>query len=631
MSILWGLMKDHSPVRQQELDRLAEATSRYGTDDPAMFIKGNVGMGLQPVRSHARSLQETRPFVDPLGNVICFDGRLDNYRELAEMYLNGSAHLSDSEIVLAAFKHWGERCFAYLTGDWALALWWYRERTLFLARDHAGSRSLYFANTANQIQWATYLDTFTTSGAKLHLSEDYAAAYLSCERVGDLTPYREIRAVSPGHYVTIRRGESSQRAHWSPLIRKSIRYRDEKQYDDHFLSLFGKAIARRTGPGEPVLAQLSGGMDSTSIVCMSDRVRRRADPNAELLDTLSFFDDSETSLDERRYFSITEAYRGKTGIRLEVPFAERGFDPPFSNGSSYQFPGRDEFSIKFEQQLLQTVSGNGYRSILSGIGGDEILGGIPTGLPELADYLVTGRFTQFFKRALAWSLPQRSPLIETLSATVHYTARLYTRKNPKRRPVPPWLRKAPLHTFESVDLCPNRLGAAPHQLENAFTWWQIMETLPHLSPPILFRPEYRYPMLDKDLVEYLFAIPPEQLVQPGRRRAMMRRALRGIVPREILERRRKAFQIRGPMKAIRSTQPKLERLISRSLLSEMGLIDIDKFRSELRGAADGNGQWYQAILRTIGYELWLQARSPQGEASRASTEIRNSTSTLAAL
>ena len=96
---------------------------------------------------------------------------------------------------------------------------------------------------------------------------------------------------------------------------------------------------------------------------------------------------------------------------------------------------------------------------------------------------------------------------------------------------------------------------------------------------------------------------------------MMRRALRGIVPQEILERRRKAFQIRGPMKAISSAQPKLEQLISHSLLAAMGFIDVDKFRAELSRTANGTAQWYQAILRTIGYELWLRTGSPQNEPS----------------
>jgi asparagine synthase (glutamine-hydrolysing) len=136
-----------------------------------------------------------------------------------------------------------------------------------------------------------------------------------------------------------------------------------------------------------------------------------------------------------------------------------------------------------------------------------------------------------------------------------------------------------------------------------------METLPHLTPQLYFRPEYRYPMLDKDLVEYVFSIPPDQLVRPGRRRSMMRRALGGIVPTEVLERRRKAFQLRAPMNAIRFAHSRLEMLLSDSMLAEAGFIDVRACRSALRGIVNGDATCYQGLLRTIAYELWLRARA----------------------
>jgi asparagine synthase (glutamine-hydrolysing) len=541
---------------------------------------------------------------------VSFDGRLDNFRELAKMLSLDDAESPDSMIVLAAFAQWGQECFSRFTGDWALSLWASGEQRLFLARDHAGSRSLYFSRTAHRVQWATYLDSFMAFGADLRLSKEYAAAYVSFSPVRDLTPYEGIRSVLPGHYVVVEDESIITRPHWNPVIRRSTHYQTDSNYEEHFLLLLQQAVARRTGPGKPILAQLSGGMDSTSIVCMSDSLRRAVDPNAEILDTISFFDDSEASLDERRYFSITEAKRGKIGAHLDVAYCQRTFEPAFSTMGRYQTPGCDSFSIELEESLFRLIWEKGYRSILSGFGGDEVLGGIPNGLPELADRLVSGDFSTLLKQAVAWSLPDRSPLISTLSRTVRYTVGLYTQNNPKTRPFPSWLSKElrdlQKDSVEATDMVPRRIGIAPHCLENALTWWQTMETLPHLSPQVLFRPEYRYPLLDKDLVEYLFSIPPDQLVRPGIRRLMMRRALRDIVPSEILERKRKAFQLRGPMDAIRTAQAKLDRLLATSTMAEMGMIDVGTFRRALQATANGNAEWYQTILRTVAYELWLR-------------------------
>ena len=613
MSILWGLMKEHgASVEEDELRQLSAGTQRYATGQSAVFVDGRVGMGLQPYLSHARSVMEARPCIDAYGNVLCFDGRLDNLQELVELLDCDDAKPSDSRIVLAAFQRWGEECFARLTGDWALSLWCKREQKLILARDHAGTRSLYFWRQGHRMQWATYLDMFTATRAALPLSEDYAAAYLSCSLTRDLTPYEDIRSVLPGHYLVVRDRIVSQQAHWSPLIKTSLRYRTDAEYDEHFLAAFQQAITRRTGSGAPILAQLSGGMDSTSIVCMSDHIRHAADPNAELLDTISFFDDSEASLDERRYFSITEAKRGKIGIHVDVAFSQRTFAEPHSEAGSYQVPGADSFSLKQEEVFLHAVWEKGYRSILSGIGGDEVLGGVPDGLPELADYLVSGKLRTFFRQAVAWSLPDRSPLAATLYNSARYAARVYTQKTSHSGRIPSWMRsglraRCAGHAV-TMDGVPSRLGAAPHCLGNALTWWQIMETLPHLSPQLLFRPEYRYPMLDKDLVEFLFSIPPEQLVRPGRRRAMMRRALRGIVPIEILERRRKAFQHRAPLSALRAAYPELCQSFSSLLLSDMGFVDAEAFHVALRQTVDGGVDWYHSILRAIAYELWLRTR-----------------------
>lgn len=109
-------------------------------------MHGRIGMGLQPYASHARSLLEARPFTDQRRNTLCFDGRLDNFQELLELLNVGNGDMSDSTLVLAAYQRWGEACFARFTGDWALSLWCGLERKLILARDHAGSRSLYFSH-----------------------------------------------------------------------------------------------------------------------------------------------------------------------------------------------------------------------------------------------------------------------------------------------------------------------------------------------------------------------------------------------------------------------------------------------------------------------------------------------------
>jgi asparagine synthase (glutamine-hydrolysing) len=622
MSILYGLLKEGGvTVIESELRHLAAVTDRYATGAGSVHVQGRLGMGVQPYSSHLRSELERGPTSGPHGHALSFDGRLDNYKELSEeLGFHDPKALSDSQIVLAAFARWSEACFSRFVGDWALALWDEKDQSLYLARDHAGTRTLYFRHEQGEVAWATYLDTFHTREVKFQLSHDYAACYLAGRFVRDLTPYEGIRSVPPAHYVRVRKGLLSRHQHWSSTVETTIGHNTDKEYEARFLTLFQQSVERRTGPGAPILAQLSGGMDSTAIVCMSDQIRRTNDPSSEILDTVSFYDDSEASLNERPYFSITEAKRGKVGTHLDMAFSQRTFEPYDGTDGIYLIPGADSFSIAQERRFHDAVWQKGYRSVLSGIGGDEVLGGIPDPLPELADYLVSGKVRRLLRQSVAWSLVDRSPLLATLGRTASYAACLYLSPKPKDRDVPPWilpsLRKRTWEIEASHQTLRTRAGIAPHCLDNSLAWWSVMETLPHLFPQLLVRPEYRYPFLDKDLVNYLFSIPREQILRPGRRRSLMRRALANIVPHEVLERRRKAYQLRAPLHTLQQAHDVLGKLLTEPMLADAGLIDASLLRQSLQRTAEGDAAWWQAMLRTIALELWLRS-IVQGNIHRA--------------
>jgi asparagine synthase (glutamine-hydrolysing) len=246
-------------VTDQELLALASATERFGSDGIFTHADKFLGMGCQPLHTHRRSNLEAQPCTDWGGNTLTFDGRLDNHEDLQELLGLSDPDVADSAIILAAFQRWGEQCFSRLVGDWALALWCGAERTLYLARDHAGTRTLYFEMSGETVLWSTYLETFLMRDGVHELDETYAAAYLGCQPVRDGTPYKGIRTVLPAHYLVIKGNQITRRAHWSWMVKGSTTYKSERDYDEHFLSLFRQAVDRRTAHGEPILAQLSGG------------------------------------------------------------------------------------------------------------------------------------------------------------------------------------------------------------------------------------------------------------------------------------------------------------------------------------------------------------------------------------
>jgi asparagine synthase (glutamine-hydrolysing) len=154
-------------------------------------------MGFQPFYTHERSKLDAQPAMTARGNMLSFDGRLDNHKELHEEVEFPDKAAPDSEIVLAAFDRWGENCFSRLAGDWALVLWSNANRVLYLARDHAGTRTLYYEAAQGRVRWSTHLETFFVDSPAHGIDEAYAASYLAGLPFGELTPYEGIRAVPP--------------------------------------------------------------------------------------------------------------------------------------------------------------------------------------------------------------------------------------------------------------------------------------------------------------------------------------------------------------------------------------------------------------------------------------------------
>ena len=610
MSILLGIHADDGSLASEpELRRRAMATARYANSAEAIYVRGGTGMAWQPYGSHPRFRLESGPVTDALGNALSLDGRLDNSRELANLLDLSPETTSDSQIALAAFARWGEASFRKLIGDWAIVAWCEQGSTLYLARDHAGTRTLYYRAEGRELEWATYLDTFFPGAGAPTLSEPYIAAYLAGRQTRELTPYNGVFAVLPGCTVAVRRGAITTQRHWSAFGESELQYSSEQQYDAHFLTLFRQAVDRRTQDGPQVLAELSGGMDSTAIICMSDLCRREGGKPC-LLDTVSYVDNEEASLGECRYFSVTETQRGKAGAHLDMTFAHRTFLPHDAARGHYLLPGADSVSILREEEFYERVWSKGYVALLSGIGGDELLGGVPDRYPELAGYLMAGAWGTLARQTLAWSLIERDPFLETLARTVRWVRDNYSGRQETNGP-PPWgsprVRELSEEQKRRAEAGKELLHYTPRQLDNVRTWSSVMETLPHRFPRILARPEYRYPFLDRDLVDFLLRVPRSVLLKPGRRRAMMRRALRGIVPEEILERKRKAYQVRGPLLAFQRNRGHIEKLLADSLLVQGQVVHAEALRSALDDACAGSSLYAPALIRTIALELWLRS------------------------
>ena len=176
--------------------------------------------------------------------------------------------------------------------------------------------------------------------------------------------------------------------------------------------------------------------------------------------------------------------------------------------------------------------------MISGIGGDELTGGVVDPAAELADYIVKGKARGRRQTHDILVLGEPRNFFELSGRTVQYLAQHmgYARTDRALRDIP-WL------TDSVREACSTSIRTLPIPLYRPFAgrpssvgicsdWWYTLRNQPHLRPSEIYRFEYRYPYLDRDLVDFLLRVPLRQLAAPGRRRFMMRRTLKGIVPME---------------------------------------------------------------------------------------------------
>ena len=615
MSVIFGLLKSPDEnVDRSELDALAQSTERSAVDGTFMHTDRCIGLGFQPSHTTGRSWLAAQPVIDDRGNVLVFDGRLDNFKELGCELGTDAANSSDCSIVLAAFARWNGACFSKLIGDWALALWSSKQQELLFARDHAGTRSLYFKREDRRLTWSSSLQTFFEIGQCEQVEELYAARFLAGQPIGEVTPFRGIVSVLPAHSVRIVRDSVVSEMHWNPISKREICYARSVDYQDHFLTVFKSAVRRRVAPGADILAQLSGGMDSSSIVCVADQLCANGECSGQV-NTLSFFDDSEPNWDERPYFTLVEAQRGKQGFHIDLSAVGQSLEFDAPSPAQLLSPVVDFGRLRLERAVQQALGAVAPKVVLSGIGGDELLGGVPTPIPELTDLLLVGHTKRFLSRSIAWSLHDKTPVVQLIYSALRTVAGLCIASGHTAATIPPWLSRRLRERLSQRSNHPTprlMLGKVrPSSIMNAQAWWSIVDGLPHLTPSPLLRLEYRYPYLDRDLVEFLHGVPRHELVAPGRRRAMMRSALKEILPEAILERRRKAYVARAPLSMLRAAQERIEDLFTASLSAQSGFIDPAGFREALRTTIAGDLKWMRAIFPTIAYEVWLQALARQ--------------------
>ena len=547
---------DQRPCESSDVYRLTDALSHRGPDGSGVHIDGPMGLGHRRLAILDLSESGNQPMQFANRYWITYNGEVYNFVELRrELEALGQRFTTntDTEVVVAAYHQWGADFVLKFNGMWAFAIWDSHRRELFLSRDRFGVKPVHYLSEAKRFVFASELKSF------LHLrdftareNEDETRRQLTGGESPVQTLLEGVKQLRPGHNMIVSASGIRTWRWWCTLdhlVDVPKRFPDQVE---QFRELFFDACRLRLRSDVPIATCLSGGLDSSSILCtlaaMSKNGTSRLTSDYHRAFVATF---EGTEYDERQY---AEAAIEKAG-------ADARFRPMNPGGLTEDLL---QYAYDFEligQGLMLPVWAI-YRELrrnavvvsLDGLGADELLMGY--GHTLKAQLIANGNLVrsplrtfdlartwqrQFPEESLARILTESDPFLRVLRRTAGRLRRIVkgVRAN-TQAPGPEW--------FKPWISAGDELDASERKAMNSLTpinrelYWQfhhgvnqsLMRKYDRIS--MAHGVEVRMPFLDWRLVTYVFSLPDESKVGGGYSKRILREAMRAILPEKILTR-----------------------------------------------------------------------------------------------
>lgn len=532
------------------------------------------------------------------------DNRGDLVRQLGDSVVGPS---SDGSLLVAAYDRWGIAGLGRVIGDWSAVLSDPRRRAIVLASDFSGVRSLYYRQEGHDVLWSRSLEALLGGVDASALDERYVAGYLTVGGYPGRTPYAGVHAVLPGYAVRATRAGATMSAFWRPRTSEGGRCDDEREYEEQFRSLFRAAVSSRLQARGPVVAELSGGLDSSSVVCMAVDLIRRGDVGASALTAISYVHQGSRDVP---FIGKVEEHCDLRGVRVSVDdvplFAESDILGALPHSRS-----------RLQQSAAALARDAGATTFLTGQAGDQVTGNWLDDSLQIVRALRRGRLLEASRDALAWSRTAGVPAAWILSrasrASLPYFGRaasLYQVEGMTRRGDTslrvPFVERAGLSEPDAV-FSNEWMDAPPWRRPHVRALTMTRELRLLEAPEPMDGLNYAHPFMHRPFVEFLLSVPADVVCRPGEPRRLMRRALSTMWPRALRGRRSKSLFSSSYLKAFRPLAVKLlqER---RWRVVERGWVDRESLAGRLERLSQGIECNQQQLRQILLLEYWLRNR-----------------------
>lgn len=585
--------------------------------------KVNLGFGFRRLAILDLSERGHQPMSLPdAGLHIVFNGEIYNYLELrAELSDLGYAFSSgsDTEVLLRAYQHWGDACPQRFNGIWSFAIWDSRNKKLFCSRDRFGVKPFYYAEIEGILYFGSEIKQLLPFIDKYRLNHPMIRRGMKINAMhvyGDETYFEQVKALRPGMNLIVENGGKRLERYYeldpASYGSKSVSFMEAAE---EYRELFRSAITLQTRSDVEVGACLSGGLDSSAIVCTASGIAPQG------MQTFSAYFADIPELDERRWIDSVSRSTGSRN-HMVSPTADEAW-AEFDKVIWYNdLPPGAGFAAQYA--VTRLAAANGIKVLLDGQGSDEITGGYKHAHYRLvADLALSGKPGQALREIMFATQGKpvsaklthagKSLLSMLLSEPALYRAefRHYRFEPFSAR----YLSQAGVsaHNERLAEIRNLDEGKLASFLYN-MVYTTSLQSLLHYEDRMAMAAsvESRVPFLDHRLVEFAFSLPSSYKVGQGRGKLVHREAMRGIVPNAIHERQGKAIfgtpfhasWMRGDLRH------KVEELFASKQFRNRECWDLPKVSAQWNAYKNGDSRPAEMLYNIIALEKWLRLHFP---------------------
>ncbi len=550
---IWNM--DGRLVEPETLDSMLDTMRHRGPDSKGLWHGGPVGLGSRMLWTTQESLNERLPLRDKdSGFVITADARIDNRDELIRRLRmkKQPVWITDSELILEAYKKWGTGCARKLLGDFSFVIWDGHQERLFCARDNFGVRPFfyYYGGEKSFVFGSEIKALFTLSEVPRRQCEGSIAEYLGDfmeGRTESSTFYKDVLRLPPAHKMVVTREGVCVERYWTLRPERELRLGSDREYAEGFKERFDEAVACRLRSVYPVGSELSGGLDSSSVTCVA---RRLVDDNkgsssniaGGRLHTFSSVYDDTRGANEGRF---VDSVLSENDVRSHIiTGAGRISTDDIEQILRHQDEPMIPPTLLIQWPLYRLAKEKGVRVMLDGFDGDST---VMHGAPYLIELLLSGRFLRVAREVGLFAKNSGRTRLEVIKSAMLrellpdnvINAWKTFRKRPDRSAKVISKDLAGKFSIFKRQSAFNKKSFKSHgntRYEHAKLLAPGMQSLTcevRDRAAMAFSLELRHPFFDRRLVEYCLSLPPEQSFKNGWTRMVLRRAMKGVLPEDI--------------------------------------------------------------------------------------------------